>query len=75
MTGLETGSVCVKTAGRKANEKVIVLEMDKEKHYATVIGPNVKKKKCNLRHLIPTGRIVKAGKNVSQKELENLLEK
>jgi large subunit ribosomal protein L14e len=73
MSGLALGSVCIKTAGRKTGEKVVVLELDKEKHLATVIGENVKKKKCNLRHLFPTGKTVKLGKGVSQKQVEKLL--
>ena len=70
---LEQGSVCVKIAGRKAGEKVIILEIDKEKHYATIIGDRVKKKKCNLRHLLPVGKTVKAGKSISQKDAAKLL--
>jgi large subunit ribosomal protein L14e len=70
---LGPGSVCVKTAGRKAGEKVIVLELDKEKCFAVIIGERVKKKKCNLRHLLPTGKEVKAGKGISQKEAGKIL--
>ncbi len=73
MSGLIIGSVCIKTAGRKAGEKVVVLELDKEKRFATVVGPKMKKKKCNLVHLFPIGKVVKVGKSVSQKELEKLL--
>lgn len=70
---LGPGSVCVKTTGRKAGEKVIVLELDKEKCFAVVIGERVNKKKCNLRHLIPTGKEVKAEKGISQKDAVKLL--
>ena len=74
MTGLEKGSVCVKIAGRKAGETVVVLELDKEKNFATVAGENVKKKRCNLRHLLPLGKVVKVGKTVSQKEIAKALQ-
>ena len=70
---LGIGSVCVKTAGRKAGEKVIILELDNDKHFATIIGPGVKKKRCNMKHLLPIGKKIEVGKNVSQKELEKLL--
>ena len=73
MTGLPVGSVCIKTTGRKAGQKVVVLSLDKEKHFAIIAGPMLKKKRCNLRHLLPLGKVVKVGKSVSQKELEKLL--
>lgn len=72
---IEVGAVCVKTAGRKAGERVVVLALDEKKHFATIAGPNVKKKKCNLRHLFPVGKVVKVGKRVSQREIAKLLEK
>ena len=73
MTGLAVGSVCVKIAGRKAGKKVVVVGIDKEKNFATVVGESVKKKRCNLRHLMPLGKEVKVGKNISQKEVAKLL--
>ena len=74
MSGLNIGSLCIKTAGRKAGEKVIVIEIDKEKHIATIIGKNIKKKKCNLRHLMPLNKTRTVNKNISQKEAEKLIE-
>ncbi len=73
MSGLNVGTVCVKTAGRTAGQKVVVLEFDKEKHAAVIMGENVKKKKCSLRHLLPLNKTIKVSKNISQKELAELL--
>ncbi|MAG21979.1 MAG: 50S ribosomal protein L14e [Candidatus Diapherotrites archaeon] len=73
MTGIEVGTVCVKTAGRKTGEKVIVLDLDKEKSFATVIGEKVKKKQCSFRHLIPLNKVVKVNKSISQKDIAGLL--
>lgn len=73
MTGLGIGTICVKVAGRKAGEKVVVLAIDKEKNFATVMGEKVKKKRCNLQHLMPLNKTVKVSKNVSQKELAKIL--
>jgi large subunit ribosomal protein L14e len=74
MSGLGVGRVCIKTAGRKAGEKVVVLEIEKQGSFAIVAGPSVKKKRCNLRHLLPLERVVKVGKSISQKELAKILE-
>ena len=56
MAGLEAGMVCVKTHGRQAGKRVIVLEFDKKTGMAIVEGPFVRKRKCNARHLLPTGK-------------------
>ena len=70
---LEIGSVCVKTAGRHAGEKVVIVGVEKGKNFATVIGAKLKKKRCNLKHLFPVGKTVNASKEISQKDLAELL--
>ncbi len=56
MAGLEPGMVCVKTTGREAGKRVVVIEFDKKKGLAVIDGPLVKKRKCNAKHLLPTGK-------------------
>ncbi len=73
MTGLEIGTVCVKLAGRTAGQKVVVLELDKKKSFATIIGEKIKKKQCNLKHLMPLDKIIKVSKSTTQKDIAKLL--
>jgi len=73
MPGLEEGSVCVKTRGREAGRKAVVLEFDKKAGLALVEGPKVKKRKCNPMHLLPTGKKVSVKKGITKKELGALL--
>ena len=72
MTGLETGMVCVKTKGREAGKRAVILEFDKG--LAVIVGPNVKKRRCNAKHLIPTGKKLAIKKNATKKEIAKLLE-
>lgn len=51
MAAIEPGRVCYKTRGREAGKKVIVLEL--QDIYATIVGKNGKKERCNIRHLFP----------------------
>ena len=74
MTGLEAGMVCVKLQGRDAGRKAVVLEFDRKKGLALIQGPEVKKRKCNAKHLLPTGKIVKASKGMNAAEIGKLLE-
>jgi len=73
MKALDVGSVCIKTSGRKAGEKVVVLELV-DNNFVIIQGAKVKKKKCNLSHLMPLGKTINVGKSITQKELEKQLE-
>ncbi len=52
------GSVCVVKAGRHAGETVIVTKVIDE-NFVMAKGRNVKERRFNKRHLIPTGKVVK----------------
>lgn len=55
MPGLEVGAVCIKTRGREAGKKAVILEFDKKTGFAVIGGKHVKRRKCNIMHLVPTG--------------------
>jgi large subunit ribosomal protein L14e len=74
MAGLEAGMVCVKLQGREAGKKAVVLEFDKKKGLALIQGPKVKKRKCNPKHLLPTGKVVKVSKGIKAEEIAKLIE-
>ncbi|PIN85818.1 MAG: 50S ribosomal protein L14e [Candidatus Diapherotrites archaeon CG11_big_fil_rev_8_21_14_0_20_37_9] len=69
---LDKGTVCIKTAGKEAGEKAVVLERPDET-FAVIIGPRIKKRKCNISHLIPTGETIEVTKNITQKDLAEKL--
>ncbi len=70
---LETGMVCVKTRGKEAGKKVVVLDFDKKTGFAVVLGPFVKKRHCNFKHLMPLGKTVPVKKTTTQKEIGEML--
>ncbi|MDI9618740.1 50S ribosomal protein L14e [Methanothermobacter sp.] len=53
MAAIEVGRVCVKTAGREAGEKCVILDII-DKNFVEVVGVNVKNRRCNIGHLEPT---------------------
>jgi len=73
MTAIEEGSICIKTAGRKAGEKVVVINKV-DNTFVEIIGPTIKKKRCNIAHLFPTNKKIKISKNISQEEVKKNLE-
>lgn len=54
MAGIETGSVCIKTRGRRAGKRVVIVGIEKD-GFVLIEGDKMKKKRCNPRHLFPTG--------------------
>lgn len=73
MRSLDIGAVCIKTTGREAGNKAVVVEVASEQ-FVSIIGPKIRKRKCNIAHLIPTGKKISVTKGVSQKDLEGKLE-
>lgn len=64
---LNSGRVCVKTAGREAGSVCVVLERVND--FQVVIEGMVKKRKCNVKHLEPLPKTVKVTKSSSKKEV------
>ena len=70
---VETGRVCVKTAGREAGKICVIIEADpKNKNYALIDG-NVRRKKCNVRHLKFFPVVVKITKSSSKEDIAKAL--
>lgn len=63
MSLYETGRLCVKTAGRDAGLKCIVLNQI-DKNYVLVDG-QTRRKKCNIAHLEPLPTIISLEKDAS----------
>ena len=57
MTAIEVGRICVKTFGREAGKKCVIVDII-DKNFVLVTGPKsiskVKRRKANVNHLEPT---------------------
>ncbi len=73
MAGIEIGTICIKTKGRTAGKKVVVLDIDVKKNFALVDGLFVKRKHINLFHLFPTAKKIDAKKSTTHEEIVKLL--
>ncbi len=74
---LETGRVCIKTAGREAGRACVVIDTIDET-YVMITGPKsltkVRRRKCNIAHLEPLEFQLKLAKNASDNEVAKLLQ-
>ncbi|MGL6297608.1 MAG: 50S ribosomal protein L14e [Methanobacteriaceae archaeon] len=73
MASIEVGRVCVKTAGREAGEKCVIVELIDEK-FVEVVGADVKNRRCNIGHLEPLAETIEVSDDVEavKKALEAL---
>ncbi len=65
---IKEGTVCIKRAGKNAGVKVVVTKVLDE-NFVLVVGPGIREKRCNKRHLIPTDKTI----DVSGKQYEEII--
>lgn len=69
---MEIGQVCIKTKGREAGNKAVILSEIKEGK-VLIDGPKIKRKNCNVLHLFPINKKIKIKKEAKHEEVINLL--
>ena len=70
---LSVGRLCVKIAGREAGKKCAVVKVIDDT--SVLIDGNVRRKKCNIRHLEPLKETLDIKKDASQEEVEAAFKK
>jgi large subunit ribosomal protein L14e len=69
---MDVGRVCVKLVGREAGKKCVVVDVVDES-YVLVSGPEVKRRRCNVRHLEPLEQKLEIGEGASDEEVRRAL--
>lgn len=70
---VEIGRLCVKTAGRDSGNFCVIVS-DEDNGYVTIDG-NVRRKKCNLKHLEFLDKVIKIKKDEKTETVQKELEK
>jgi large subunit ribosomal protein L14e len=63
----EIGRICIKLAGRDAGKEAVIVDILDDRF--VLIDGNVRRRKCNIFHLEPTGKKVEIKKNASHDEV------
>jgi len=69
---MEIGQLCIKTKGREAGRKVVVLSAAKEGK-VLIDGDKIKRKECNVLHLFPLKDKIKIGKDAKHEDVVKLI--
>jgi large subunit ribosomal protein L14e len=76
MPAIEVGRVCVKTTGREADKKCVIVDVV-DKNFVLVTGPKsasgVKRRRVNVNHLKLTEEIIKIKRGATDEEVAQAL--
>jgi large subunit ribosomal protein L14e len=70
---IEVGRLCVKTAGRDAGGKCVIVDV-LDNNFVTIDG-NVRRRKCNVAHLEPLKDVIKISKGASHETVKKEFDK
>ena len=72
MTAIQIGRIIVKTNGREAGKKAVIVDLINQ-NYVLVTGPkaltSVRRRKCNIVHLEPTDKLVSVKRDASDEDV------
>ena len=78
MPAIEIGRICVKTYGREAGRKCIIIDIVDD-NYVVVTGPKnisgVRRRRANINHVEPLDKKKEISKGASDEEIVKILEK
>lgn len=64
---LEIGTICMKIAGRDAGKTAVIIDILEEPY--VLIDGEVRRRKCNIRHIEPMGKKIDIKKNASHADV------
>jgi large subunit ribosomal protein L14e len=70
---IEIGRVCIKKTGRESDKKCVIVDVIDENF--VLIDGNVKRRKCNINHLIPTHEKLEIEKGASTEHIKHAMKK
>lgn len=72
MTTIQIGRIIVKTNGREAGKKGVIIDVINQ-NYVLVAGPKsltgVRRRKCNIRHIEPTDKVLSLKRDASDEDV------
>ncbi len=73
----EVGRICVKTLGREAGRKCVIVDVI-DKNFVLVTGPKdisgVRRRRANVKHLEPTPERIEINRGASDEDVKKALE-
>jgi large subunit ribosomal protein L14e len=76
LAAMEVGRICVKTVGREAGKKCIIVDIV-DKNFVLITGPKtvsgIKRRRANISHLEPTQEKIDINRGATEEEVTEAL--
>jgi large subunit ribosomal protein L14e len=76
LPAMEVGRICVKTLGREAGKKCVVIDLV-DKNFVLITGPKavteIKRRRANISHLEPTREKIEINRGATDEEITEAL--
>lgn len=73
MAAIDVGRVCMKTQGREKGNKCVIIDVI-DRNFVVVTGPEVKRRRVNMDHLMPLDETVEIQRNATDEEVYGILQ-
>jgi large subunit ribosomal protein L14e len=76
LPAIEVGKICVKTLGREAGKKCVIVDVV-DKNFVLITGPKtvsgIKRRRANISHIEPTGEKIEIKRGATDEEIAEAL--
>ncbi|MCB2172007.1 50S ribosomal protein L14e [archaeon] len=72
MPAVDIGRVCLKTQGREKGNKCVIIDVI-DRNFVVVTGPEVRRRRANMDHLMLLDETVEIQRNASDEEVTSIL--
>jgi large subunit ribosomal protein L14e len=72
LSAYDIGRVCLKLKGREAGARCVIVDVI-DRNYVVVAGPEVKRRRVNMSHLVPLDEAVSVQRDASDEEVAGAL--
>lgn len=62
------GRVCIKQTGRESGNKCVIIDI-LDRNFVLVTGPEVRRRRVNMNHLLPIDEFVNINRNATDEEV------
>lgn len=72
LSAYDIGRVCLKLKGREAGARCVIVDVI-DRNYVVVAGPEVRRRRVNMSHLVPLDETVSVQRDASDEEVAGAL--
>lgn len=68
LAAIDIGRVCMKTQGREKGKRCVIVDVI-DRNFVVVAGPDVKRRRVNMDHIVPLDETVDVQRDASDEDI------